>query len=104
MKRLWLATPNEFENEGLDDVPEAIVTLGGEGCLIRSTGTRLPAPSFGPAVDTTGAGDTFNGVLAACLSRGMDMDAAAAEANAAAARSVTVRYVLPAIPKGGLTT
>ena len=99
VKRLWLATPNEFENEGLDDVPEAIVTLGGEGCLIRSTGKRLPAPSFGPTVDTTGAGDTFNGVLAACLSRGMDMDDAAAEANSAAARSVTTPYVLPAIPK-----
>ena len=104
VKRLWLATPNEFENEGLDDVPEAIVTLGAAGCLIRSTGKRLPAPSFGPAVDTTGAGDTFNGVLAACLARDRTLEEAAAEANAAAARSVTVRYVLPAIPKGGLTT
>jgi ribokinase len=96
---VWLATPNEFENEGLEDIPEAVVTLGDEGCLIRSTGKRMPAPSFGPAVDTTGAGDTFNGVLAACLARGMDLEAAAAEANSAAARSVTTPYVLPAIPK-----
>ncbi len=99
-KRLvWLATPNEFENEGLEDIPEAVITLGAKGCLVRSSGKRLPAPSFGPAVDTTGAGDTFNGVLAACLARGMDLEAAAVEANAAAARSVTTPYVLPAIPK-----
>ena len=96
---IWLATPNEFENEGLEAIPEAVVTLGAEGCRIRSTGNRLPAPSFGPAVDTTGAGDTFNGVLAACLARGMHLEAAAAEANSAAARSVTIPYVLPAIPK-----
>ena len=98
VKRLWLATPNEFENEGLDDAPESVITLGAEGCRIRSTDRRLPAPFFGPAVDTTGAGDTFNGVLAACLARGMDLEAAAQEANAAAARSVTKPYVLSSIP------
>ena len=96
---VWLTTPNEFENEGLDGIPEAVITLGAEGCLIRSSGKRLPAPSFGPAVDTTGAGDTFNGVLAACLARGMPLEAAAASANAAAARSVTRPYVLQSIPR-----
>ncbi len=101
VKRLWLATPNAFETEGLEDVPEAVVTLGAEGCRIRSTGKRLPAPSFGPAVDTTGAGDTFSGVLAACLARNLPLEAAAQAANEAAARSVTVRYVLPAIPRAG---
>ena len=99
VERLWLATPNAFEDEGLEDVPETVVTLGADGCRIRSTGRRLPAPSCGPAVDTTGAGDTFNGVLAACLSRGRTLEEAAAEANSAAARSVTRPYVLPAIPK-----
>ncbi len=105
LKRLvWLATPNAFETEGLEDIPEAVITLGAEGCRIRSTGKRLPAPSFGPAVDTTGAGDTFNGVLAACLTRGLSLEESATEANEAAARSVTVRYVLPAIPRGSLAT
>ena len=100
LRRLvWLATPNAFENEGLDDIPEAVITLGAEGCLIRSSGRRLPAPSFGPAVDTTGAGDTFNGVLAACLARGLDLESAATEANSAASRSVTAHYVLPAMPR-----
>ena len=102
LRRLvWLATPNEFENEGLDDIPEAVITLAAKGCLIRSSGRRLPAPSFGPAVDTTGAGDTFNGVLAACLARGVALEAAAEEANAAAARSVTRPYVLQSIPRLG---
>ena len=99
LKRLvWLATPNAFETEGLEDVPETVVTLGAEGCRIRSTGRCIPAPSFGPVLDTTGAGDTFSGVLAACLARSLSLEEAAIEANAAAARSVTVRYVLPAIP------
>ena len=96
---VWLATPNEFENEGLDGIPEAVVTLGADGCLIRTTGKRIPAPSFGPAVDTTGAGDTFNGVLAACLARGVSLEASAASANVAAARSVTRPYVLQSIPR-----
>ena len=100
LKRLvWLATPNAFETEGLEDIPEAVVTLGAEGCRIRSTGLLLPAPSFGPVLDTTGAGDTFSGVLAACLARGRSLKESATEANAAAARSVTVRHVLPAIPR-----
>ncbi len=99
VRLVWLATPNAFEKDGLEDIPEAVVTLGAGGCLIRSSGKRIPAPSFGPAVDTTGAGDTFSGVLAACLSRGLPLESAAEEANAAAARSVTIPYVLPAIPK-----
>ena len=102
LKRLvWLATPNTFETEGLEDIPEAVVTLGADGCRIRSTGRRLPAPTFGPVLDTTGAGDTFSGVLAASLARGLSLEAAATEATAAASRSVTVRYVLPAIPRRG---
>ncbi len=95
---IWLATPNAFETEGLGDIPEAVITLGAEGCRIRSTGFSIPAPTFGPVLDTTGAGDTFSGVLAACLARGLSLEEAVTEANEAAARSVTVRYVLPAIP------
>ena len=98
-RRISIFTPNEFETEGIDADAETVVTLGAAGCLIRRTGLRLPAPNFGPAIDTTGAGDTFSGVLAACLARGLPLEEAAAEANAAAARSVTVRYVFPAIPK-----
>ena len=97
--RVSIFTPNEFEIVGLENVPgEVVETLGAKGCRIRSTGEVIPALPCGEAVDTTGAGDTFNGVLAVRLAEGRPLAEACAEANAAAARSVTVRYVLPSIP------
>ncbi|HSK58752.1 MAG TPA: PfkB family carbohydrate kinase [Actinomycetospora sp.] len=65
-----------------------VVTLGGDGVLVVDTDAqRLPAE---PATvrDTTGAGDTFTGVLAARLAAGDDLVAAVAVANRAAALSV----------------
>ena len=68
----------------------AIVTLGGSGCLFATPGV---APQAMPArqvdvVDTTGAGDTFNGVLAARLAAGDDLPSAVAVAGIAASLSV----------------
>ena len=67
-----------------------VVTLGERGALVADgDGTALvPAPSV-RAVDTTGAGDTFNGVLAAGLASGGGLRAAVEAAVAAAAESVT---------------
>ena len=58
--------------------------------MIRRGGQeeRVPAPRV-QAVDTTGAGDCFNGVFAAGLSEGLEAAAAAQRAAAAAALSVT---------------
>ncbi len=67
-----------------------IVTRGGDGVLIID-GTeerRVPAVRV-EAVDTTGAGDTFAGVLAARLAAGDGLDDAVAYAVVAAALSVT---------------
>lgn len=66
-----------------------IVTRGGDGILIAAEGeiTELPAPPA-EVVDTTGAGDTFNGVLAARLAAGDELRRAAALAMAAASISV----------------
>lgn len=94
-----LFTPNEAEVAAIPPDADAVVTLGGDGCLIRSRGKHIPPASFGRTVDTTGAGDTFNGVLAAALAGGDSLEKAAEEANKAAAKSVTVRYVLPSIPR-----
>jgi len=92
-------TPNEFETKGLESVRgEVVGTLGDRGCEIRSLGVTIPAASFGKAVDTTGAGDTFNGVLAARLAEGEPLESACRAANAAAGLEVTKRYVLRAIP------
>jgi ribokinase len=67
-----------------------IVTLGGDGALVLTPDGRADhIPPFAAEVrDTTGAGDTFNGVLAAHLAAGEDLHAAARAATAAAALSV----------------
>jgi ribokinase len=71
-----------------------IVTLGSEGALLADADRRtaVPASPRRPArsIDTTGAGDTFSGVLAAWLSGGSTLDEAVAAANAAAMLSVTL--------------
>jgi ribokinase len=65
-----------------------LVTLGAAGALLAADGTheRLPAPEV-DARDTTGAGDAFNGALAAELAAGAPLADAARLAIAAAARS-----------------
>jgi ribokinase len=76
-----------------------LVTLGAEGVLLVDGGvaTRVPAPEV-DAVDATGAGDAFSGVLAAALAAGRDLDAAARCAVAAASRSVTARGARGGMP------
>jgi ribokinase len=86
-------TPNEHELEGLGSIGDGVViveTRGSEGVVIRRGGDeeRIEAPSV-EAVDTTGAGDCFNGVFAAGLADGLEVREAAARAAAAAAMSVT---------------
>lgn len=72
--------------------PEAcVITLGREGCLVAEKNAaprHLPAAQVSP-IDTTGAGDTFCGVLAVGLSEGLPIIEAARFATAAAAITVT---------------
>lgn len=67
-----------------------VVKLGDQGCLLAEDGTPrpLPAPKV-KAVDTTAAGDVFNGGLAVGLAEGVTLAQACEFANAAAALSVT---------------
>ena len=101
-------TPNEFEEEELirnssflihnsSFAPEVVTTLGARGCRLRSTGEVIPAPPA-KAVDSTGAGDTFNAVLAVRLAEEESLRDACIAANDAAAQSVAVKYVLPSLP------
>ena len=86
-------TPNEHELEAIGSLPEGVVvveTRGPQGVVIQRGGeeVRIVAPAV-EAVDTTGAGDCFNGVFAAGLAEGLEISAAAQRAAAAAALSVT---------------
>jgi ribokinase len=76
-----------------------IVTRGGDGVLIadRDEVGELPAREA-DVVDTTGAGDTFNGVLAARLAAGDDLRRAAELAVAAASISVGTRGAREGMP------
>ncbi len=71
-----------------------VVTLGAEGALIiepdGSPPRAIPASEVTP-VDTTGAGDAFNGTLAASLAAGRGLVEAAGEAVAAASAATTRR-------------
>lgn len=68
-----------------------VVTLGADGvlfCGADGVSTPVPAWSARQVVDTTGAGDTFNGVFAASLAGGTDVADAARRGVAAAALAV----------------
>jgi ribokinase len=114
-------TPNETEAGALTGIPvtnlssaeeaassllalgvrNVILTLGSQGALIKtSTLTRhIPAVDAGPVVETTGAGDAFNGGLAAGLAEGMDLVEATQFACAVAGISVTRPGTAPSMPR-----
>ncbi|MBV8553336.1 MAG: ribokinase [Acidobacteriaceae bacterium] len=76
-----------------------IVKMGSDGCVAANAGEVFHAPGFSmDAVDTTAAGDTFNGALCVALSEGRSLRDAARFANAAAALSVTRSGAISAIP------
>lgn len=81
-------------------VPAAVVTLGDRGCLVaerRGKVHRLP-PHEVKSVDTTGAGDTFCGTLAAAIAQGRSLQEAAQRATAAGALSVTKHGAMDSVP------
>ncbi|HEY5755884.1 MAG TPA: ribokinase [Steroidobacter sp.] len=80
-------------------VRTVVLTLGARGALIADErGTRLVSGFKVKAVDTTAAGDTFNGALAVALAEGQPIDQAVLVANAAAAISVTRWGAQPSAP------
>jgi ribokinase len=100
-----ILTPNEHELVvaiGNDDTDSAldelavrhrgaiVVTQGPAGALLAHGDRRERFPGYpaGSVVDTTGAGDTFCGVLAAWLAGGASLDEAIHAANAAGSLSV----------------
>ncbi|MGG3738621.1 ribokinase [Aeribacillus pallidus] len=97
LEKVDYLTPNEHERPLIfgDTQEEAfieklIVTEGKAGVSYYKQGKKVQVSGYSvDVVDTTGAGDTFNGAFAVAISRGMSLAEACAFANAAAALSVT---------------
>ncbi len=116
LKDVDIVTPNETEaaalaGVGAEDPLECarriaslgagtvILKLGANGCFALSDGEGFHVPGFAvEAVDTTAAGDTFNGALAVALAEGTELREALRFANAAAAISVTREGAQPSVP------
>ncbi len=99
MKQADFLTPNETEAEELfgtnwelelERYPNRmVVTLGKNGARYFDGDKHITVEGFPTqAVDTTGAGDTFNGALAVALAEGSEFKEAVRFANAAASLSV----------------
>ena len=101
LRLVSILTPNETEagvvlERGAGAV---ILKLGASGCQIQEASGCIAVRGFAvDAVDTTAAGDVFNGALAVGLAEGLTMAAAARFANAAAAISVTRAGAQTSIP------
>ncbi|HOZ34217.1 MAG TPA: ribokinase [Tabrizicola sp.] len=113
-------TPNESEAETLTGLPvttvvqaeaaadalmargvgAVVITLGGNGALYRdrTRSVHVPVISIGPVVETTGAGDAFNGGFAVALSEGRDVVEAVRFGCATAGISVTRPGTAPSMP------
>jgi ribokinase len=113
-------TPNESEAETLTGLPvtsvaeaeaaadallargvgAVVITLGANGALYRdrAQSVHVPVISAGPVVETTGAGDAFNGGFAVALSEGMDVVDAVRFGCATAGISVTRPGTAPSMP------
>ncbi|MDY2719635.1 MAG: ribokinase [Candidatus Faecousia sp.] len=109
LQGVYLVTPNEVEAQeatgievtDLDSASRAarvfyekgvenvLITLGARGVFVSAHGREAILPAFRvQAVDTTGAGDAFNGGLLTALAEGQDLWQAARFAGAVAALSV----------------
>lgn len=118
MSRIDVLTPNEVEAAALLGGPDLstdpallagllhtglkalVVTLGPAGALVitQDTCREIPAPPV-TAIDATGAGDVFNGVLAAELASGSSLAEAARVGVTAASLATTVPGARTALPR-----
>lgn len=120
LKTITILTPNETEAEALTGVTVknektatqaasilhkkgvriVIITMGEKGAYVSAPAGAGFIPAFAvKAVDSTAAGDVFNGALSVALSEGEDLMDAVRFASCAAALSVTKLGAQPSIPK-----
>lgn len=110
LRKLYIITPNETEAELLTGIKVTdmataenaaralhkkgikivIITLGSKGAFyFAEEGFKIVSAPKVEAIDTTAAGDVFNGALAVAVSEGMELEKAIELANKAASISVT---------------
>ena len=120
LKNISIITPNETEAElltGIKVIDEesaaeaahslqnlgpqiVLITLGAMGVFVLSEHFEGLAPSFKKdAIDTTAAGDVFNGALASAIAKDVEFLEAVRFAQAAAAISVTRLGAQPSVPQ-----
>lgn len=120
LRLVSVITPNQAEAEVLSGVPLAddksfetaakallskgvetvVITLGARGAFLAEAGTFEIIPAFAvKPIDTTAAGDVFNGALAVSIGEGIDVPEAVRFANAAAALSVQKLGAQPSAPE-----
>lgn len=114
LSRVAYLTPNQSElslltdEEGLDEgiqklrswgVQNIIVTLGSQGARVVSNDIDLHLQAYKvTAVDTTAAGDAFNGALAVAIAEGEPLVKAVRYGMAAGALAATKRGAQPSLP------
>lgn len=81
-------------------VKQVIIKMGERGAYLHDGKIGEMVPGFQvEAVDTTAAGDAFNGALAVALEKGQTLGAAVRFANAAGALSTSRRGAQPSMPE-----
>jgi ribokinase len=119
LRHVAFLTPNESEAERLTGIPvrdestarsaaenllaagvqNVLITLGSKGALLaNAAGMQLIATVAIEAVDTTAAGDAFNGGLAAALGSGLAIEAAVRQACLVGALSAMRLGAQPSLP------
>lgn len=119
LSNLYLITPNQTEAQTLTGVEVAdeasacaaaqilcargvervVITMGGSGAYLYENGKGEIVPArMVDAIDTTAAGDVYNGALCAALAEGKSLEQALAFATKASAISVTRAGAQPSVP------
>ena len=119
LSKLYLITPNQTEAQTLTGIEvtdgvsateaaaalcakcgkRVVITMGGQGSFLYEDGKGEIIPALKvDAVDTTAAGDVYNGALCAAIAEGMELNDALKFASKAAAISVTRVGAQPSVP------